>query len=257
MFPTLLKIGPLTLRTYGLFVAIGFFAAMQYLLRRGKSAGVSEGHILDIILYTIVIGLLGARITYVIINWSFYAHRFSDIFKVWEGGLVFYGGFLTGLATVIGYTAFHKELRLWSIFDLFAPAIALGHVFGRLGCLFAGCCYGLPTSLPWALRFSNPQSLSPLNVALHPTQLYEALGNLAIFVVLDRYNRSRHPEGYAFGAYLAMYAVLRFLIEFVRGDERGGLLWGLSPSQITAIVAVGCSGVIFLWRRGKYGTIER
>jgi phosphatidylglycerol:prolipoprotein diacylglycerol transferase len=248
----LLKIGPLTLRTYGLFVALGFFAAMHYLLRRAKRYGIAENRILDLLLYSIVFGLLGARIAYVLFNWGFYATHPGDILRIWEGGLVFYGGFIVGAATVIAYTRLHRELKLWTLADLLAPAIALGHVFGRLGCLFAGCCYGQPTNFPWALRYCNPESLAPLNMPLHPTQLYEALGNLAIFVALDRYNGRRHAEGFAFAAYLALYALLRFLVEFLRGDDRGAFIWGLSPSQAGSIVAALIALFIFMLRRNKF-----
>lgn len=252
MFPTLFKIGPLTLRTYGLLVAVGFFVALQYLLRRARRGGMAENRLLDLVLYSVVAGLLGARIAYVIFNWSFYATRLSDIFKLWEGGLVFYGGFIAAAVTVIVYVRAHKELRLWSVADFLAPAIAIGHFFGRLGCFAAGCCYGMPTHLPWGVTYFNSQALAPLGIALHPAQLYEAAGNLALFFVLDRYDRRRHPEGYTFALYLMLYGIIRFSVEFLRGDDRGGFVTGLSPSQVTSLIAIVIAGVIFSWRKGKF-----
>jgi phosphatidylglycerol:prolipoprotein diacylglycerol transferase len=252
MFPILLKLGPVTIRTYGLLVAVGFFVALQYLLRRAGRFSIPENRLLDLVLYVIVAGLVGARIAYVLFNWSFYSHRLFDVFKVWEGGLVFYGGFIAAVITVILYAARHKDLRLWTVGDLFAPALALGHAFGRLGCFFAGCCYGLPTHLPWGVQYCSTEALAPLGVSLHPTQLYEAAGNLAIFFALDLYNRRRHPEGYAFASYLMLYAALRFCVEFLRGDERGAFFAGLSPSQVGSLLVAVAAVTIFVWRKDKY-----
>jgi phosphatidylglycerol:prolipoprotein diacylglycerol transferase len=246
MFPTLIKIGPLTIRTYGFFVAVGIFVAIQYLIRRGKAKGISEAAITDLSLYAIVAGLVGARITYVLQNLSYYARHFSEVFKIWEGGLVFYGGFIAGTLAVVVYLRYHRDIRLGTLADIVAPALALGHFFGRLGCFFAGCCYGAPSHLPWAVTFCNAETLAPRGVPLHPTQLYEAVGSLAIFFLLDWYNRSRHQEGFAFLAYLFFYGFLRFLVEFLRADERGAFILGFSPSQVLSLVLMAAALILFV-----------
>ncbi len=249
MFPVLLQLGPFTLRTYGLMVALGFFVGLKYLLARARERGIAENHVLDAVLYTVVAGLAGARLMYVIVNWPVYAGHPGDIFKLWEGGLVFYGGFTAGTLAVLSYVSFHRDIPLWRFGDLIAPAVALGHFFGRLGCFFAGCCYGSASHLPWAVKYGNPLCFAPLGVPLHPVQLYEAFANLAVFFVLDRYNRRDHPEGRAFALYLFLYGAIRFAAEFLRGDERGGFAAGMSPGQLISLAAIPVAAYIFLRRR--------
>lgn len=252
MFPTFLKLGPLTIRTYGLMVAIGLFVALQYLLYSAKKKNIPENRVLDMVLYAVVAGLVGARLAYVLFTLPYYAQHPIEIFKIWEGGLVYYGGFIAGALAVIGYVRVHRDMRLWVLADLLAPALALGHVFGRIGCFFAGCCYGAPTHLPWAVTFCNPESLAPAGIARHPTQLYEAFGNLVIFGLLDRYNRSKHREGDTFAAYLILYGLLRFNVELLRADERGVFLLGLSPGQGVSLVAIAIGVVLLvIWRKSE------
>jgi phosphatidylglycerol:prolipoprotein diacylglycerol transferase len=245
MHPILFSFGPLTIRTYGFLVALGLFAALHYLVRTAKRKNIPENAILDLVLYAVVAGMIGARLTYVALNWGFYVRHPADIFKIWEGGLVFYGGFLAGAAAVIVFLRQRQELRLWTMADLIAPALALGHFFGRLGCFFAGCCYGVPSTLPWAVRFTHPDSLCQNPLPLHPVQLYEAAGNLALFFVLDWYNRGEHREGNTFAWYLLFYGVLRFLMEFLRMDDRGGFIAGMSPSQLVALVMMVIAIALF------------
>jgi phosphatidylglycerol:prolipoprotein diacylglycerol transferase len=134
------------------------------------------------------------------------------------------------------------RLPMWTTADLFAPGIALGHVIGRLGCLLAGCCYGIPTNVPWAVTFTDPAAATnvgtPLGVPLHPTQLYDAGAELVILAYLLRTERRGTPyPGRTFWQYMCLYAISRFVIEFFRGDERG-MAWGLSTSQIVSLAIV-------------------
>ncbi|MEI8218711.1 MAG: prolipoprotein diacylglyceryl transferase, partial [Elusimicrobiota bacterium] len=179
-----------------------------------------------------------------------YLYHPVEIFKLWEGGLVFYGGFAAGIAAVIVFVRRTRELRLWNVGDVCAPALTLAHSFGRVGCFFAGCCYGRECQLPWAISFTNPGSLAPIYILRHPTQLYEAVGTLALFFVLDRQRRGLHAEGTTFGWYLISYSLLRFIIEFFRGDDRGGAVMGLSPSQVFSLFAL-TAGIVILWFRKK------
>ncbi len=249
MFPELFHLGPVTIRTYGFLIAVGLFLGLQYVLRGAKAKAIPEDRILDAALYVIVAGLIGARLTYVVLNWSFYLQHPFEIVQVWEGGLVFYGGFVASAAAVIMYTRRHRDtLRLGQLADLMAPALCIGHFFGRLGCFCAGCCYGMPSDLPWAVRFVNPKALAPTGILLHPAQLYEAFANMALFFVLDRYRvRGGPKDGQVFALYLMLYAALRFVIELFRGDDRGGFLWGLSPSQLVAAVLFITGIALFRW----------
>ncbi|MBN1822824.1 MAG: prolipoprotein diacylglyceryl transferase [Endomicrobiales bacterium] len=251
MFPSILKIGPFAIRTYGVLVALGLFAALEYVVLRSKKHGIPENRIIDLVLYTIISGLVGARLFYVLLNLKFYFSRPWDALKIWEGGLVYYGGFLFGAAAVIYYVRRHEELDFWMMADLMAPALALAHFFGRLGCFFAGCCYGTPTSLPWAVKFTNPECLAPLGVWRHPVQLYEAAVNLSIFFLLHKYDTGRHPKGFVLAAYLGAYGVARFVLEFFRGDDRGGTLLAMSPGQLLSIALVLSSAALFFLRKNE------
>jgi phosphatidylglycerol:prolipoprotein diacylglycerol transferase len=131
-------------------------------------------------------------------------------------------------------------MPLWTTTDVFAPGIALGHVVGRLGCLMAGCCFGRPTSVPWAITFHDSLAAGPpLGVPLHPTQLYEAAAEALIFVVLLALERrGRSFAGRTFWAYMLLYAVSRFAIEFYRGDDRGMIFGAVSTSQFVSLIVV-------------------
>ena len=249
MLPTLVKIGPFALRSYGLMIALGLFIALQYVVSRAKAGNISQNKIMDLVLYTVVAGLIGARITYVLTNFSYYSRNVADIFKIWEGGLVYYGGLIAGVITVIVYVRAHREIDFWETGDMLAPALSLGQVFGRLGCLLAGCCYGKPTTMLWGVKFTNPASLAPLGVCLHPTQLYEAFGNLAIFLALDRFNKTAHGKGQAVFAYVILYAAIRFVIEFFRGDDRGAGLWIFSQGQLISMVLIAAALSLMLLKR--------
>jgi phosphatidylglycerol---prolipoprotein diacylglyceryl transferase len=238
MFPTLFKIGGFAVHTYGALIALGVFLAAKYVLQSSKKTKLSEGQLLDLILYTVIAGIIGARLTYVAANLSYYLAQPVEIFKIWEGGLVFYGGFAAGAVTFLIYANVKAKGRVWKIMDVFAPALALSHFFGRLGCFFAGCCYGTSSVFPWAVRFTEQDCLAPLNVSLHPTQLYEAFGNFVIFLILDRYNKLNHARGQAFILYLMLYGGLRFVTEFFRGDARQGFYFGLSFAQAASICLI-------------------
>jgi len=145
--------------------------------------------------------LVGARLLYVIQNFSLFSDHPLDMFKIWNGGLVFYGGFILALVAAMVYVKY-KKFDLWPTADLLAPAIALGHAVGRLGCLFAGCCYGKTCDLPWAITFSDPESLAPLGIPLHPTQLYAVFSNLIIFGLLLAMDKKSAFAGRLFWLYI-------------------------------------------------------
>ncbi len=252
MFPTLLHIGPITIHTYGVFVALGFLAGFQYLVRRAVREGIPEKPIVDLVLYALIAGLAGARLMYVLLNLPYYLSAPREIFAIWSGGLVYYGGFIAAALVVILLPARRRKLTLWPLADLLAPALALGHALGRIGCFFAGCCYGAPSSAPWAVVFSNPESFAPCHVPLHPVQLYEAAGNLVLFAGLDRLSRRAHPSGAVFASYLVFYGILRFAVELFRGDERGQLIFSLSTGQSFSLAAIAAGILLFLLRYRRY-----
>jgi phosphatidylglycerol:prolipoprotein diacylglycerol transferase len=194
----------------------------------------------------IMSGLLGARVLYVLLNLSYFRVHPWESMKVWEGGLVFYGGFV--LAAVVGMVfTRYRGYPISDVADCLAPGLALGQGIGRWGCLFAGCCYGKPTALPWGITFRDPASLAPLGIKLHPVQLYEFAGDILVAGLLWLLlMRERDSHGDIFWLYVLLYGVLRFGLETLRGDDRGAMIGGLAPSQMIALVAILISGSILL-----------
>lgn len=252
MHPILFHIGPLTIRMYGLFVAIGMLIGLQYVVVMGRKKNIPDTLIMDMGFWSVVAGLVGARLMYVLLNWRYYAANLFDIVKIWEGGLVYYGGVIAGILAAVFFLRRHREIGLWAVFDLVAPGLALGHFFGRIGCFFAGCCYGAPCELPWSVTFSDPASLAPLNAQLHPTQLYEAIGTAAIFVILHLFSRRSPRAGYVTAAYLALYGIVRFSLEYFRGDDRGAFLAGFSPGQVISLILILSAAVIFTIKKHEH-----
>jgi phosphatidylglycerol:prolipoprotein diacylglycerol transferase len=251
MHPILFKVGPLTLHTYGLFISTGVLLAIALAAREARREGLDPQRILDLGFYLLVASIVGSRLLFVLIFYQDYLARPWAIFKLWEGGLVFYGGFALALPVGIWYLRRH-HLPLWRTADIWAAPLALGHAVGRIGCFAAGCCYGKPAQIPWAVTFSHPQSLAILGVPLHPVQLYEALSNLLIFLFLSFYRRFRRFEGQLFWLYVLLYSVIRFLLEFFRGDARGFIIPSyLSVSQGISLPLAVTSLIMLLWRRKR------
>lgn len=240
MHPILFKIGNITLYTYGLFVALGFMTALWVANRRAAHHGIEPELISDLFFLILASSLIGARFFYVILNFSEFNHDFLEVFKIWNGGLVFYGGFLFAMVSALVFVR-RKSINLWETADVLAPPIAIGHAIGRIGCLFAGCCYGKVCHLPWAMEFHNIDSLAPREVPLHPTQIYSILANLMIFIVLILIERkttdpNRGFKGRIFWSYIFLYGVARSAIETFRGDFRGNFFMDiLSVSQTIGI----------------------
>ena len=246
MFPVLIKIGPLTIHTYGLLIAIGFLVALALALRETKKTDLPNERIIDIGFYALIAGIIGSRLFFIATNWEHYSEHPIDMIKIWEGGLVFYGGVLFAVPTVIWY-AKKKALPLWQTADIWAPSIAIGHAIGRLGCFCAGCCYGRPAEgLPWAVTFTKPESLAVIGTPLHPTQLYESAAELLNFLILITLRRHQSFRGQLFWVYILNYSIIRSVVEIFRGDEvRGFLFPGFSYSQSISVVMFIAS-VVFL-----------
>ena len=231
MYPILFHIGNLNFHTFGLFVALGFMVMMFVSRKYVELVGISPEILNEIFFIILVSALIGARLMYVIINFEAYRGNLLDIFKVWNGGLVFFGGFFSAIPTVAVYLKF-KGFNIWKTADILSPGMALGHAVGRLGCFFAGCCHGKVCDLPIAVRFTNPSSLAPLNVNLHPTQIYEVFSNFVLFIILILLLNRKKIDGTVFLTYIMLYSLFRFVIEFFRGDFRGNLFFDfISISQ--------------------------
>jgi phosphatidylglycerol---prolipoprotein diacylglyceryl transferase len=250
MCPILFRLGGFTVYAYGFFIAVGFVVGFALATRAARKKGIPFERVVDLFFYTILSSILGSRILFVLTDLGFFLEHPLKILNVWEGGLVFYGGLLAAVGVSLVYMKLHR-LPVWRLADLFCPPIALGLFFGRIGCFFAGCCYGKETSLPWGVVFKNPESLARLNVVLHPTQLYDAANGLAIFVVLIWLEKRKTFEGEVFWAFIFLYSMTRCFIEALRDDPRGSFLGSaLSPSQgIGIALAITSLFMLFYLRR--------
>lgn len=252
MYPILFRLGGLTFYAYGVFLTLGIVVAgsLAILKIREKGLPIPFEKVVDLFFYSLLSAVVGSRALFVLINFDAYRQNPLAIFKLWEGGLVFYGGLLLAVGVSVGYV-YWSRLPLWKLFDLVSPLLALGLFFGRIGCFFAGCCYGRETSLPWAVIFRDPNSLARLNVPLHPTQLYDAANGLAIFLFLSWKGKSKAFDGQVFFLFLLLYSMTRFFIEILRGDPRGFLLKDLfSTSQaIGILLAIFAVFMLFLLKR--------
>jgi phosphatidylglycerol:prolipoprotein diacylglycerol transferase len=250
-------IGPLTLHSYGVLLAIAFITGLWVASRQAKRAGLDSARVTDMAVYVLIAGLIGAKVLLVVVEWSFYARNPRELLSILQSGGVFYGG-LIGAFPVAWWYARKHGLPPWRTADVLAPAVAVGQAIGRLGCFCAGCCYGRAADVPWAVTFRDSYASrtvgTPLDTAVHPTQIYESLACLAIFFILMRMARAKRFDGQVTLAYVLLYAVVRFVIEFYRGDAVRGTVFGvLSTSQFIALLmAVAASLVLpYLAKRNR------
>lgn len=259
MFPRLLTLGDFfTLHTYGLLVALAFLVGINTAGRYAPRIGASSDIVWNLGIYIALAGLLGGKVLLLLSEWSHYSTHPGEIFSstTLGAGGYWHGGLLLAIATGAWFSWRH-QLSFASLGDVCAPGIALGHAFGRLGCFSAGCCWGKPANVAWAVTFTDPYSNQvvgvPLGLALHPTQLYEAAAEAIIFTLLVVLWRRRTFSGQIFAAYLMLYGLARFIIEFWRGDPRGGFLFSgaLSfPQTVSVLLFVG-AGLLWLHQRTR------
>lgn len=244
MFPVLFKIGPVTLHTYGLMAAIGLFLGVWLSSRRAKAEGMDADVIADLGFYLVLAAIVGSRLLYVVVEYPDYIANPLRIFKLWEGGLVFFGGVLACVPVGWWFVTKHK-LGFWRTADVFAPYLALAHSIGRLGCLAAGCCYGRPSDGWFSIVFTDPLAIAPRNVPLYPTQLFDSVNEFTVFLILIAVRPVKKFNGQLFLMWITLYSLGRFVVEFYRGDPRGGF-FGLpiSTSQGIAIVAFAAGAVL-------------
>src|SRR5262249_31452595 len=216
---------------------------------RARTRGLEGQRVMDLGIWIIVSALAGAKLMLLATDFRHYAQSPHALLDLVRSAGVFYGGLIGAVAVAFVYMRRYK-MPLWTTTGVFAPGIALGHAVGRLGCLMAGCCFGRPTSVPWAITFHNPaaslNSDTPLGVPLHPTQLYEAGAELVILgALLWLERRGRRFPGRTFWSYMLLYAVSRFGIEFFRGDPRGNV--GIfSTSQFVSLIVAPLSVILLV-----------
>ncbi len=248
---TEIALGPLNIQAWGLMVALGFLVGIWLILYQAKKEGYRREKLLDLVLVIFISSIIGSRIFYVLLFWSEFAASPVDAFKIWQGGMVFYGGFI---GAIIGWIIYSKvkKLNFWKLADWGAPALALGLAIGRIGCHLIRDHPGIPTNLPWGIDYNG--------IIRHETAMYSVIANLIIFLLLWFWLRKlKLPTGYLFAIYLIWYSITRFLIDFVRAydlphtDPRfwaNANFGGLTISQIISVaIIVIC--IYFLYRLKK------
>jgi phosphatidylglycerol:prolipoprotein diacylglycerol transferase len=261
MHPILFEVGGFPVYTYGVLLAAAYLLGLQFALVRARARGLDGNRVMDLGIWIIISALIGAKLLLLVVDFDTFRQDPGELLTLMRSGGVFYGGLIAAVAVAIWYMRRHG-MALWSVSDAFAPGIALGHVIGRLGCFFAACCYGERTDVAWGVTFTNEYAAqnvgTPLNVAIHPTQLYEAGAELVILgalLLLER--RGRTFPGRTFWSYMLMYGITRFVIEFYRGDP-GGMVGMLSTSQFVSVLLVPLSIVmLILLSRGLDPTRHR
>src|SRR3984893_13243163 len=227
MYPRLFDLGPITVYTYGVLLAAAYLLGLKLAMVRASARGLDPVRVLDLGIYIIISALIGAKLLLLVTDFRSFRNDPHELLTLARSGGVFYGGLILAVTVALWYIR-RVGLPLWTTCDVFAPGIALGHIIGRFGCFFAGCCYGKPTAVPWAITFRDPfaglNSGTPLDVPLHPTQLYEAGAEALILgILLATESRGRRFPGRTFWIYILLYAVSRFIIEYFRDDPRGSV----------------------------------
>ncbi|MGB9893551.1 MAG: prolipoprotein diacylglyceryl transferase [Candidatus Saccharicenans sp.] len=256
MFPILFRIGPITIHTYGFFMAVGVAAALWFIYVQAKRLGYDTNKLLDAAFWIILISLIGAKLILFIGHFAYYLENPAELLSLARSGGVFQGGLTFGLIFAIIYFK-KKKIPFWPTSDLVGPAIALGHGFGRLGCFSASCCYGRECSWPWAVVFKNEYAHQltgiPLGKPLHPVQLYESILNFLNFFILLAIFKRKKFSGQVFSFYIINYSIIRFFTEYFRGDHsedvyliRGKTAFSsLSLPQIYCLIGLAAGLVLY------------
>lgn len=251
-------VGPLAMPTYGILLVLGMLAGLWIVTRQARKAGLVPETISDMAVYAIIAGLIGAKVLLLIVEWPYYSRNPRELLSLFQSGGVFYGGLLGAIPVAFWYARRH-QLDGWKTADVLAPGVVAGQAIGRIGCFMAGCCYGKPASVPWAVTFTdvyaNRNVGTPLDTPLHPTQLYESLACFLILAALLWMAPRKRFHGQVVLAYVVLYAVARFAVEMFRGDAiRGFVLGGrLSTSQFIALLMVVAAALVlpYLARRKR------
>lgn len=264
MHPILFTLGPLTIYSYGVCVAAAFLVAILTAAARARRFGWNPEVVYDISIYVILGALGGSRLLYILENPAEFAAAPFEVFKIWRGGLNYYGGLIGAIIAAVIYLR-ARRLGVAECFDILMPSLALGHAIGRIGCLLNGCCFGAmaPPSLPWAVVFpegsvAHSHQLYEAGVVppgcawslpVHPTQIYEVCAELGIFFALTAYLPRKRFNGEVFWLYLLLYGAARFAIEFFRGDNPAVARiagFSMSSPQLASLAMAGVSGLVLL-----------
>ncbi len=236
MYPILIHTRWFDIYTYGVLVTAGFLIGIAVATHRARREGLPPENITDLGVWLVAAGMVGGKLFHVIFFWNeFIAAWRAEGLRSLREGFVFYGGLVVAALTAVIYLRI-KRLPVAKVLDLLAPCLALGHALGRLGCFFTGCCYGKACSLPWAVTFPPPHAMA--GIPVHPTQLYEVAGNIALFLGLSAFAKHKRFDGQIWWLYVLGYSMLRFVVEFFRGDYDAHYLRIFTIGHVIAAIMI-------------------
>ena len=247
MYPGLVQLGTFELRSYGIIVALSFFLGLWLSSREAKRNGLDPALVQDFAFYALLGGIVGARLYFVVFsNPAYFLQKPGEIVAVWHGGISIIGALLGGFLTALWYCR-KKQLPFWRFADTLAPGVALGQAAGVIACLLNGDSYGKRADLAWAITYTDPRSMAPLNVPLHPVEIYEMAAYLLVFFLVWQSRGKYKTPGFTFLTYLASYGGARFAVEFFRGNP-AIFAWGIPAAQVfgVALVLAAIAGFYFL-----------
>lgn len=254
MHPVLIELGPLVIRWYGFMIAVACVLGIWLAGKEAERKGINKDKIQDFFLYIIFGAIIGARFYYVAFSdWAYFSDNPLSVFAIWQGGLAIHGGILGGLLVGLFYT-WRKKVSFWKFVDMVAPSLILGQAIGRIGCFFNGDAHGYPTNLPWGLVYApeSPAGQMFPGQPLHPTQLYEMVFNLMIFVVLWKVRKKIKVDGHLFFLYVIMYSVIRIFVEHFRADKLT-YFGDISSAQSIGVIGIVLSLILMVFLRRKKG----
>lgn len=246
MHPDLLNLGPLHIRSYGLMMAVAFLVGTWLGLVEARRRGLDEDKLVNVILITLVASILGARLLYVMEHLQEFRREWGSVFALWQGGLTLYGGLTAGVFAGL-LAARRFGLPMWLVADALTPSLALGTMFGRVGCFLNGCCYGKPTLLPWGVHFPH-DSFAYLefgDTPVHPSQLYNALVGLVLFAALWFTRKRFRVPGVMFWSFIILFGLVRLPIDMTRAYESEAVLLRMGVLELTESQIMSVGMVLF------------
>ncbi|MGI6385111.1 MAG: prolipoprotein diacylglyceryl transferase [bacterium] len=229
MRPILVDLGIFALPSYGFMLALGVIIASAWCSRRAVAAGLNAERMIDLVSVIMIAALVGARVGYVTLNWSYYVSNFWEALRIWEGGLSFHGGLIAGILAAAVYL--RSKVYFLQYGDLLAPGTALGYAITRIGCFLNGCCYGKATDMPWHIHLHGADR--------HPVQIYSSLLSLALIPFLLWVDWRKRYTGEVIVYYIMLYSLERFFMEIYRAGESAVVFFfGLTQAQVLSLALI-------------------
>ncbi len=262
MHPDLLNLGPLHIRSYGMMMAIAFLVGTWLGLREARRLKLDEDKLVNVILITLIASILGARLLYVMEHLQEFRREWGSVFALWQGGLTLYGGIGAGVFAAL-LSARRFGMPVWLVADALTPSLALGTMFGRVGCFLNGCCYGKPTLLPFGVHFPH-DSFAYLefgDTPVHPSQIYNAVAGLVLFTGLWLVRKRPRVPGVMFWSFIVLFALVRLPIDMTRAYDAEAVLVRMGTVELTEsqIMSVGMAlfGFLMILRRRRGAPEQR